>query len=282
MFGLRQNFIILTAMFSLGTLSTSCSDGAFDGGAGSFSGNSSTKASKIVEKDDTPEYICIRVGKNESLSENMKKAEKDKALYQDRKKGEECDQGLEEAVRNGDGSITEAIDDGKGGLDGGNDCGSVDGGLDGGKGSGDDDDDDDDGIDWDDPDSAKLREPMKITQTEGDEKASVRITFITKKGNGEEVKVDFKENEKTSKDAPNICAKKGTTTVKIIISSKDGDKTAGQREDMKWTRTGKNGVKVHTDLDGCGFMGQCLDVGKDNGYVFECEHSKVKVEGIGI
>ena len=245
----------------------SCSDTGFDGGAGSFSGSSSNKASKIIEKDEVPEYICVKSAEDESFSDSVKRAKDQKDAIVDRERGKRCDDGFTEAMRTPDGTITEAVD---GGSDSGNDENEID--------------EEDDDIDWDNPDSAKLREPMRISQTEGDEDARIKISFVTKKGNGEVVEVDFNENEKATKDALNICAKKGTTAVKITIVSDEGkgEHNAAQKEDMKWTRISKKGVKVHTDLDGCGFIGKCLDPGKDNGYIFECKNSKVKVEGLGI
>jgi hypothetical protein len=160
--------------------------------------------------------------------------------------------------------------------DNGNDLG--DGDDNGGKG-----DDDEDGIDWDDDENAGLREPMRVSQTAGDEDSHLLISFLTSTGGGPDQKVDFKEDEKSTKEAPELCRKKGITKVKIIYKSDEDSITqaaAQLPDEMRWTRRG-NAVHVILDLDGCMF-GTCLDPGKDNEYLFECPDSKIEVEGLSI
>ncbi len=279
MFGSYKTGLSLLLSLLMGITFIGCSDSDF-GTDGSFSGASKQASKKVVVEDDDDD--CIPVKKEDDINSNDIGSDG----------GGSDGGGSEGAGSEGAGSEGAGSDGATAtkSFDLGNPCpnGDDDDDLtedDDNAGDDDDDDDDDgDGIDWDDEDTAGLREAMKVTQTSGDEDASIKISFVTSSGSGPEQKVNFKEDEKATKEAPQICRKKGITKIKVVLVNDEGDGgpfTPQQgAEDQRWTRQGNN-IKVIIDMDGCGF-GTCLDPGEDNEYTFECPDSKVEIEGLAI
>ena len=213
-------------------------------GGGSFSGASK----KVANDDDGTECVLIEDNNDDN---DLKAENEDKVANL----VEDCPEGYERVP-----------------IGGGDDSND------------DDDDDDDDDIDWDDTDSAKLRETMKISQVgDGDDKSRLVLSFVTSNGSGPEQSVSFKEKEKSTKDVPQICRKKGKTKIKVVLHGRNSEFVwqAKQMENAKWTRVGDS-IKVHIDMDGCGGLGKCLDAGKDNAYIFECPNSKVVIDGLSL